>query len=561
MLEYISKIYLNVSCHRKIVIMGIPSYFSHIIKNYPNILRIFPKGTKEFEHLFMDCNSIIYDEVRKLHEEYISTASEFENEQFENRLVQCVINTIGNYIDHIQPSESVFIAFDGVAPFAKMNQQRTRRHKGLITQKINNVIGMNENQMKWTTSHITPGTSFMNKLSNRVSKAFGGLENHYGVKKIIISCSDKAGEGEHKLFQYVRSHKDVFQDGNMVIYGLDSDLIMLSLFHCEIFKNLYIFRETPEFGKGILSEEQCSMDYMYMHMHSLARAILHEMGCNEGQYFRLYDYMFMCFLLGNDFLPHFPSLNIRTMGIDVLLDTYKRIVGNNSQKMLVSKKKVLEWKWINQFLSALAKDEKNRLLEEYRIRDKMGSRVWKTNNVEDRDFMVQSVPIIYRFKEEYIMPTQSYWEHRYYESLFGKECGYKDVKDICENYLEGLEWVFKYYTQDCPNWKWTYRYHYPPLFKDLCQHLPTTKDVTFIDETNKTVPFSPYAQLAYVLPHQSHHLLPSHIENYLSEKASDFYVNINELHYEWAFCRYFWESHVLLPTIPVETLHLWQQNW
>nr|ADD95772.1 hypothetical protein [uncultured organism MedDCM-OCT-S08-C195] len=273
----------------------------------------------------MDCNSIIYDEVRKLQEEYTSNHTEFEDEQFENKLIQCVINTIGIYIEYIQPSETVYIAFDGVAPFAKMNQQRTRRHKGMITSKINNVIGVNENQMKWTTSHITPGTLFMNKLSNRVTKAFGGLEGHYGVKKIIVSCSDEAGEGEHKLFQYVRSHKDTFQDTNMVIYGLDSDLIMLSLFHCEMFKNLYIFRETPEFGKGILSEEQCSMDYMYMHIHSLARAILIEMSCDEGQYFRLYDYMFMCFLLGNDFLPHFPSLNIRTMGIEVLLDNYKKI--------------------------------------------------------------------------------------------------------------------------------------------------------------------------------------------------------------------------------------------
>lgn len=541
--------------------MGIPSYFSHIIKNYPNILRIFSKGTKAFQHLFMDCNSIIYDEVRKLQEEYTSNNIEFEDEQFENKLIQCVINTIGIYIEYIQPSEIVYIAFDGVAPFAKMNQQRTRRHKGMITSKINNVIGANENQMKWTTSHITPGTLFMNKLSNRITKAFGGLENHYGVKKIIVSCSDEAGEGEHKLFQYVRTHKDTFQDTNMVIYGLDSDLIMLSLFHCEMFKNLYIFRETPEFGKGILSEEQCSMDYMYMHIHSLARAILIEMSCDEGQYFRLYDYMFMCFLLGNDFLPHFPSLNIRTMGIEVLLDNYKKIIGNNSQKMLVSKKKEIEWKWVNQFLSSLAKDEKKRLLEEYNIRNKMDSRVWKTKTVEERDFMVQSVPIIYRYKEDYIMPHQPYWENRYYESLFGKECGYKDIKDICENYLEGLEWVFKYYTQNCPDWKWSYHYHYPPLFKDLCQHLPTSKDVRFINETKETAPFSPYVQLAYVLPRQSHYLLPPHIETYLSENASDFYVNQDEIRYEWAFCRYFWESHVLLPSIAVETLHVWQQKW
>ena len=538
--------------------MGIPSYFSHIIKNYPNILRVFQKGDGDFHHLFMDCNSIIYDEVRKLHEKY---DGEFDNELFESRLIQSVINTIGVYIDYIQPSDIVYIAFDGVAPFAKMNQQRTRRHKGMITSKINNIIGMEESKLKWTTSNITPGTHFMDKLSSRVSKAFGGLESHYRVKKIIVSCSDQPGEGEHKLFQYVRSHKETFQNTNMVIYGLDSDLIMLSLFHCEIFKNKYIFRETPEFGKGILTEKQCSTEFMYMHVHSLAKAILIEMRCGEEQYHRLYDYMFMCFLLGNDFLPHFPSLNIRTMGIEVIMDTYKKLIGNHSQKMLVSRNKKIEWKWVNQFLSELAKDEKKRLLEEYKIRDKMSSRKWNTKNMEGRDFMVQSVPIIYRFKEDYIMPQQPYWENRYYESLFGKECGYKDIKDVCENYLSGLEWVFKYYTQNCPDWKWSYNYDYPPLFKDLCQHLPTSKDVRFIDETNTTVPFSPYVQLAYVLPHQNHNLLPPYIEEYLMKEASDFYVNQSELQYEWAFCRYFWESHVLLPSIPVETLHLWQQKW
>lgn len=538
--------------------MGIPSYFSHIIKNYPNVLRMFKKGTTDFHHLFMDCNSIIYDEVRKLHED----TTTFDDEQFENRLIQSVINTIGVYIDYIQPSGFVYIAFDGVAPFAKMNQQRTRRHKGMITSKINRVIGIEDSKMKWTTSNITPGTRFMNKLSSRVTKAFGGLETHYRVKKIIVSCSLDPGEGEHKLFQYVRNNKEGFQNKNMVIYGLDSDLIMLSLFHCEIFNNLYIFRETPEFGKGILTEQQCSAEYMYMHIHSLARAILVEMNCDIEQYARLYDYMFMCFLLGNDFLPHFPSLNIRTMGINVLLDTYKRLIGNHGQKMLVSKQKQIEWKWVNQFLTEVAKDEKKRLLEEYKIRDKMSLRKWKTNNVEDRDFMVQSVPIIYRYKEHYIKPEQPYWENRYYESLFGKECNYKDIKQVCDNYLEGLEWVFKYYTQNCPDWKWSYRYHYPPLFKDLCQHLPQKiKDVAFINETKTTEPFSPYVQLAYVLPRQNHHLLPSHIEEYLSEHASKFYVRQEELQYEWAFCRYFWESHVVLPSISMETLEIWQQQW
>ena len=37
------------------------------------------------------------------------------------------------------------------------------------------------------------------------------------------------------------------------------------------------------------------------------------------------DYMFMCFFLGNDFMPHFPSVNIRKGGIDKVLDIYEEL--------------------------------------------------------------------------------------------------------------------------------------------------------------------------------------------------------------------------------------------
>ena len=38
--------------------MGIPSYFSYIIRNYSNIIR---KDCNRVQLLLMDCNSIIYD--------------------------------------------------------------------------------------------------------------------------------------------------------------------------------------------------------------------------------------------------------------------------------------------------------------------------------------------------------------------------------------------------------------------------------------------------------------------------------------------------------------------
>ena len=98
--------------------MGIPSYFSHVIRKYAKIVRSFSANKVQIHHLKMDCNSIIYDTFYKM-----------EGQFSETRLINEVIVNIEKYIREIRPLETVHIAFDGVAPFAKMNQQRTRRYK------------------------------------------------------------------------------------------------------------------------------------------------------------------------------------------------------------------------------------------------------------------------------------------------------------------------------------------------------------------------------------------------------------------------------------------------
>ena len=41
------------------------------------------------------------------------------------------------------------------------------------------------------------------------------------------------------------------------------------------------------------------------------------------------DYILTSFMLGNDYMPHFPSFNIRTNAIDIILNTYKHIIKND----------------------------------------------------------------------------------------------------------------------------------------------------------------------------------------------------------------------------------------
>lgn len=549
-------------------IMGIPSYFSYIIKNHSNIIRGLKSRFREkknarFSSLYMDCNSIIYDAVRKLESEGATP-----KHAFEDRVISEVISKIEYYIRVIQPSNVVYIAFDGVAPFAKMEQQRVRRYKNgyLASVDFSREDGtpVAVDDSKWNTSAITPGTDFMRELSTKVRRAFSDKNPHFGVNTIVVSPSDESGEGEHKMFQYMRRHSQTNE--TIAVYGLDSDLIMLSLFQCFYCENIYIFRESPAFGKALLTGQYGEKELICLDNRDLAKAILSEMGIvteMEDARERIYDYVFMCFLLGNDFLPHFPALNIRTHGNFTVLETYKRVVGNRPDRRFIQinakdGSRRIQWRWVKAFLSELSKTERTAISEEYLSRAKMEARFYPTTTKQERETAFDNVPVIYRGEEHYINPLEQGWEHRYYRALFHLNTNPTQdfVSSICRNYLEGLEWVFKYYTSDCPHWRWKYEFHYPPLLSDLIKHVPDSDREYILPSVGVNKPFKPQTQLAYVIPVWNHSLL-------LSDKtkqalvltgSTQYYTGRDELRFQWAFCRYFWEAHAVLKSHPLVEL-------
>ena len=237
--------------------MGIPSYFSYIIKNHPNIIRNLRSKRVLFHSLYMDCNSLIYDACRSPERK---GGTDIELEEW---IIETVIAKIKHYISVISPTNVVYIAFDGVAPFAKMNQQRVRRYKTGFLDAIDFAnkgepvqYNRKPGSTKWNTSAVTPGTRFMELLSAKVEYAFAQSSYRCGAKTVIVSAANVAGEGEHKMFQYMRDH--ALQSETIAVYGLDSDLIMLSLFHCFACENIYLFREAPEFSNSILVATFCT---------------------------------------------------------------------------------------------------------------------------------------------------------------------------------------------------------------------------------------------------------------------------------------------------------------
>ena len=522
--------------------MGIPSYFSYIVKNHRNIIRKLKKNTK-IDYMFLDSNSIIYDCLHKTKEVYDPS----KKDNFEYKLINNTITKIEEYIDIISPSKGAYISFDGVAPVAKLEQQRTRRHKSLLEYKLNKQLNPKFIET-WDKISITPGTPFMTKLNATLHSHFDKKGNFYK-----LSGSDEVGEGEHKIFKYIRDNKLELKNKSIVVYGLDADLIMLGINHLHISKNIYLFRETPEFIKSIDASLIPNENYM-VYLNELSRGIVFHMKDlnkikNDIPENIIKDYMFLCFLLGNDFLPHFPAVNIRTLGIQILLNAYRHVLG--SSKKTIIKNNTIQWSILSKIIEVLSDTEHDNLLREHKQRERLSKKTYPSKNYEEQMRKYTMIPMTNRDVEEYINPEQKGWERRYYKSLLNCDNNQHNTKKISLNYLEGLEWTFNYYSGNDIDWNWKYNYHYPPLLKDLNRYIPHWNyNILNIETPSNDI--NEYIQLAYVLPKEKLDYLPPKYHYRLLQNLSEYYLE--DYDFEWSYCKYMWESHPKLPNLNVKTI-------
>jgi 5'-3' exonuclease len=500
--------------------MGIPCFYSYIVKNHGSIIKTLKNVP--CDNLYIDGNSIIYDSYNDLE----------PSENFEDELIQQIIMRLNALINKVHPRSRCYIAFDGVAPLAKMKQQRVRRFKSEYERDIRSGLGLS-NPTKWNTNAITPGTLFMKKLSDNLKDYY--IESSH----IVVSSSEQPGEGEHKIFALVRNNIDYHLKTITCIYGLDADLIMLSLNHSQNCDHIVLYRETPQFIKQIDSSLDPAKDYVLDIKH-LGKAI----GDDFGDVGRISDYVFMCFILGNDFIPHTPSINIRTNGINVLMAVYNDIIVR--QKRYLIRDGTIHWGNFKLFIEGLKQDELSRIKEEYSKR-----RNYKLNKTS-LDDKVLFLPLLDKREEQMINPYESFWQDRYYNHLNDIDRNNDNVlKTLCINYLEGLEWTMCYYTHGCNNWYWKYNYLYAPLLSDLYRFIPSF-NITLVSNNIK-LPVSPYTQLAYVLPRSSHHLIPEKIRTYLDTNYRHYY---DSGVIKWAFFKYFWESVVQFDQLNIEQFNI-----
>lgn len=316
--------------------MGIPKFFRWMSERYPLCSQLIePNSIPEFDNLYLDMNGIIHNSTHKNDHGISGSMSE-------DKMYMAIFNYIEHLFATIKPKKLFFMAIDGCAPRAKMNQQRSRRFRTAkdAHDARQAAIKKGEELPKedpFDSNCITPGTVFMARLSKQlqyfVNKKVSEDSDWRGVT-IVLSGHDVPGEGEHKIMEYIRAAKAQPEyDPNVreCLYGLDADLIMLGLLSHE--PHFCLLREEVVFGPvkpGAKTKELDAQNFFLMHL-SLLREYL-ELEFTELRTTLPFEYdleriiddfILMAFFVGNDFLPNLPNLHINEGALALMYKVYK----------------------------------------------------------------------------------------------------------------------------------------------------------------------------------------------------------------------------------------------
>ena len=338
-------------------LFGIPKMFRWLTDQYPNILNRrlgSASSIPPIDNFYLDMNGIIHPCTHGNNEDEITILDETE-----------MFKKIFGYVDRlykiVQPRKVLYLAVDGVAPRAKMNQQRSRRFRSSkeaedLAAKLLARDGSLPEAEAFDSNCITPGTDFMLKLGLAMRKWIEYKQKTDPVWKngcdVVVSGPDVPGEGEHKVMDYIRETKALYDGENPsnshphwqpnlthVLYGLDADLIMLGLATHE--PDFLLLREKMSVvmagrGRHKHRKKKDMLDYTRDDFELLQISALREMFQIQFRKFAdsgrlnvpydvqrvIDDFIFVCMFVGNDFLPHVPHLEIDNGALSLMLNNY-----------------------------------------------------------------------------------------------------------------------------------------------------------------------------------------------------------------------------------------------
>lgn len=330
---------------------------------------------------------------------------------------------------------------------------------------------------------------------------------------------------------------------------------MLSLASCK--PNISLLRESVHFGK-VNHDELLLLDIDHLREVLCSEIRSHfEVPCLENTDI-VRDYLFLCFMLGNDFLPHLPSLHISEGSIDFLLECYGKTINEQATKTPIICGTTLDINMdvLRRCIELICLEEdamvgafhKSYSRKKYHDQARGGRKPSKSESEIRRiEFLPMTKPC-----KNTIQYHREGWRDRYYQqylSIPREQIEPEDIHSMCRSYHTGLLWTLRYYLKGVPSWSWTYSYPIAPTAQDLHHYFVSgqaTPTITF----PRTRPVLPHEQLLCILPPSSVDLLPKALQFLMTDRNSpirDMYPD--SFHMEMVYKRFFHEAIPKLPLV------------
>lgn len=516
--------------------MGIKHFFQWFKGQFSMHIKNMNKGQDlasidvQIDNLMIDMNGLFHSSAQKIYQ--------YGNYKVNPRLLRtssnrisgrekqiAMFNDVCQSIEHIfkitKPKKRLILCVDGPAPLSKQNQQRQRRFRS-ASETVDGKCPFNSNC-------ITPGTKFMDFLTKYIDWYIRKRVNedaNWQKIEIIFSNEKAPGEGEHKIINYIRYYGD--PKDTYCINGMDADLIMLALgTHVP---NFYILREDMY---------DFTNDFFCVDIGSIRGKLADILRWTTiGDVFSfnertaIDDFIFLCFMVGNDFLPHIPSIEIIERGIELILEVYKNTCSTYGHiTRLVDDRVEFLPIPLSIFLAEIGMHEKENL---------EGKLAKKKDFFPDP--LLESCGLQNTVTGKWNIDIEKY-KKDYFTYSFPP---LTDEKTLCHDYLEGMQWVLSYYTRGVPNWKWNFRYHYAPCASILSLHVQSFCQPKYA----RTIPSTPFQQLLCVLPPKSADLIPEPLCYLLTDTNSPLKEQCPEyFDVDLRGKRKEWEGVVILPMV------------
>ena len=444
-------------------------------------------------------------------------------------------NAIADYMSSVvavaNPTKGVYVSCDGVVCAAKRRQQRLRRFKGPWASAQEARILRKPVVETWDQNALTPGSAFMALLGARLIEEGNRIRGSKGLD-VIVSTTAEPGEGEHKLMRHMRS----IRPASCTIYGLDADLILLAmLLGVDTDTSVHLMREAQEFEKGHHGGEE----WRALDVNGLAATMIP--GLSKG---RIRDFVACMTLLGNDFLPRSLTRTVRDDGIQSLLSTLASSVWSLNRSIVTESGQVRReglLAVIGAWADSESADMRNACIEAAKVARRPTGIADSPEETELRAWNAQPAQwaSVTRLLSSSQKELRLGWNYLYDRWHPGSP----------SDYIEGVAWVWDYYSGRPVDQAWYFESHLPPLWSSLRGYLTGLKgDTLQAPRIDTPEPLPEWLHLLAVLPAESVlRLLPADKRRLMYDKPhfwpaswSLFDVGRTQM----------WECEPVLPMIP-----------